>query len=108
MRIKSKIWLDEGGEQVMGGGKASILRAIERTGSINKAAAELKMSYRHAWSYIKSAEERLGKPLIEKVRGGKNGGGAYLTDFAKELIKKYDLLNNEIQKFADKKYMEIF
>jgi len=108
MRIRSKVWIDKEGLQVIGEGKAAILRAIGHTGSINKAAVELDMSYRHAWSYIQSAEKRLGWRLVKKVRGGVNGGGAYLTERARELIDKYDRLNKEIKEFADRKYDEIF
>ena len=90
MKIKSKVWLEINGNLVFGSGKLLILKAVHETGSINKAAEKLGMSYRHAWSYIQTAEQRLGKPLLIKTRGGKDGGGAELTEYAKELIKKFE------------------
>lgn len=108
MRIKSKVWLDKDGELVFGTGKLLILKAISETGSINQAAKKLKMSYRHAWSYIRSAEKRIGKPLLLKTKGGRSGGGAILTDYARNLIEKFEKLEEEVKDFTNKRYREIF
>ena len=91
-----------------GSGKAMILKYIDETGSIAKAAKKLDMSYRHAWSYIKSAEGRMGRPLVRCVRGGNNGGGAALTDYAKEMLEKFIKLEQRVKRFTDKVYREIF
>lgn len=108
MRIKSKVWLDKDGELVFGAGKASILKSVARTGSINRAAKEMNMSYRHAWSYIRSAEKRLKKQLLIKTKGGKSGGGAILTEYAKDLIAKFEKLDSEVRAFTNRRYKKIF
>ncbi|MFH2138552.1 MAG: LysR family transcriptional regulator [Candidatus Omnitrophota bacterium] len=108
MKIKTKVWLEKEGRLVFGCGKALILQSIGETGSINKTAKDLDMSYRHAWSCINEIEKRLGVNLIEKTKGGKGGGGAQLTDYARSLIEKYNLLKKEVEEFADKKEKEIF
>lgn len=108
MRVKSKVWLEKNGELVFGIGKAVILKYILETGSIAKAGKELGMSYRHAWSYIKSAEKRLGRPLVRCVRGGEKGGGTVLTDYAKKLVRKFVKLEREVKLFTDKRYKKIF
>lgn len=108
MKVKSKVWLEKGGELVFGIGKTSILKAVQLTGSINKAAKKMEMSYRHTWSYIHSAEKRMGKRLLVKIKGGRNGGGAVLTDYAKDLVKKFERLHNEVSNFANKRYKHIF
>ena len=108
MKAKSKVWLDKAGELVFGIGKSGILKVVEKTGSLSSAAKELNMSYRHAWSYIRSAEKRLGKQLLIKIKGGKSGGGALLTEYAKDLIKKFDELEYEVQQFVDRRFKEIF
>jgi len=108
MKVKSKVWLEKDGRLVFGSGKAVILKHILETGSIKKAAGSLNMSYRHAWSYIKSIEERLKTPLVICRRGGERGGGAVLTDYAKELVKKFLKLERKITLFTDKCYKEIF
>ncbi len=108
MQIKSKVWLEKDGELVFGTGKLIILKAIAETGSINQAAKKLNMSYRHAWSYIRSVEKRIGRPLLVKVKGGKSGGGAMLTVYAKNLIEKFEKLEEEVKDFTNKRYREIF
>lgn len=108
MKIKSKIWLEKNGRMFFGQGKCLILKAVAETGSINQAAKKMNMSFRRAWSYIHTAEKRLGKPLLVKLKGGKDGGGAVLTDYAKDLLKKFDQLEEEVRTFTDKRYKEIF
>lgn len=108
MQVKSKVWLEKDGELIFGSGKALILQNIMETGSINKAAKKMNMSYRHAWSYIRSAEKRIAEPLLIKIKGGKNGGGAMLTDYAKDLLKRFAKLEWEVEAYTDKRYKEIF
>ncbi len=108
MRIKSKVWFEKDGELVFGTGKSLILKAVGETGSINKAAKKMDMSYRHAWSYIRSAEKRMGRPLLIKTKGGKKGGGAVLTDHAKDLLKKFEKLEQDVRIYTNKRHREIF
>jgi len=93
---------------VFGSGKSLILKAIRETGSINKAAKKMNMSYRHAWSYIVSAEKRIAKPLLIRIKGGASGGGAILTDYAKDLLNKFAKLEEEVEVFTNKRYKAIF
>ena len=72
-----KVWLeDREGRIIFGLGRMRILTAIEKCGSLNAAAKELKMSYRAVWGKIKVTEEALGKPLLVKSQGGSAGGGS--------------------------------
>jgi len=108
MNVKSKVWLEKNGELAFGAGKTAILKAIKEAGSINKAAKKMDMSYRHAWSYIHSAERRLGEPLLVKSKGGKDGGGAILTKYAEGLLIKFEQLEQEVKEFADSRFRGIF
>lgn len=108
MKVRSKIWLEKDGQLVFGTGKSLILKAIHEAGSINKAAKKMNMSYRHAWSYIHFAEKRLVRDLLIKTKGGQFGGGAILTDFARDLLKKFEKLEQEVEVFVSKRYQEIF
>lgn len=108
MQIKSKVWLEKDGELVFGVGKTRILETINNTGSINKAAKKMKMSYRRAWSCVVSIEKRIGRPLVIRTKGGKTGGGAILTDYAKDILKKFEKLEEEVEKFTNKRYKKIF
>jgi molybdate transport system regulatory protein len=108
MEIKSKIWLESGGEPVFGRGRMFLLQAIGRHGSISQAAKEINISYRKAWSYIKAMEERLNMKLVERRTGGKNGGGALLTGEAGDFLKRYGLLEKGIREIVDRRFSDIF
>lgn len=108
IEIKSKLWLEVNGEPVFGRGRRFLLEAIDRYGSVNQAAKDVNISYRKAWSHIKAMEERLGIKLVERRAGGKNGGGATLTDDARLFIKKYEALENRIREMVDERFEKVF
>jgi len=100
--IKFKIWLEKDKDIIMGLGRDQLLREIDRLGSISKAAKEVGMSYKKAWSFIKTMEKRLGIKLIETKRGGKNGGGSYLTPKAIQLLQDFENINKQFEKLQKK------
>lgn len=108
MEIKSKLWIEIGGEPVFGRGRRFLLQAIDTYGSINRAAKEINISYRKAWSYIKAMEERLGIKLVVRQAGGKNGGGAILTEEAREFARNYELMEKGIRKIVDERFRRVF
>ena len=90
MKIESKFLIVKDGEKVFGEGPYRLLKSIEELGSINRAAEKFDMSYSKALAIIKKAEDYLGYPLLERVTGGVHGGGSYLTEKGKELVKDYE------------------
>src|SRR5260221_12082222 len=60
----------------IGPGRADLLGAITRTGSISAAAREMKMSYRRAWLLVEAMNSAFRRPLVETLTGGDGGGGA--------------------------------
>ncbi len=108
MEIKTKFWIENRGEVVLGGGNTALLLAIDRLGSIQQAADEFEMSYRHAWGVIKKIEQRAGFKMVETKLGGKDGGGARLTPKAKTFVKKADSLFEELQAMAEKRVRQKF
>ncbi len=108
MEIRSKLWIEMNGEPVFGKGRRYLLRAIDKHGSINRAAKEINISYRKAWGYIKAMEERLGMKLVERQTGGKNGGGAVLTEDARKFLKNYEALEKGMQELVDERFDKIF
>lgn len=108
MEIRSKIWLEIDGKCVFSKGRVILLEAIDRYGSINRAAAETGISYRRAWGYIKAMEKRLGMDLVETKTGGSGGGGATLTEEARRFLVRYENLDAGISELVDKRFGDIF
>lgn len=73
----------------MGPGKAELLQAIERTGSISAAAREMDMSYRRAWLLVDTMNQSFKQVLVSTETGGQRGGGAHVTEFGQEVLKRY-------------------
>ncbi|WP_135805872.1 TOBE domain-containing protein [Halorussus marinus] len=70
---------------------ADLLRAIRAAGSLNAAAGELGRSYAHAHRRLGELEAAFGS-LVERTRGGSDGGGSALTADARALLARFDRL----------------
>ena len=84
----------------LGPGKIRLLELVAETGSIRKAAAGMKMSYRQAWLLLKALKETFGEALVETATGGKAGGGARLTALGRFVAKRYRTLEKVATKSA--------
>lgn len=84
--LKTRMWLETEKGMLLGMGRAKLLLAIERNGSLNKAAKEMGMSYRAAWGRLKATEETLGHPLA--IADGE-GRRMRLTPEGKALAKAF-------------------
>jgi|SRR5689334_4073737 molybdate transport system regulatory protein len=89
-RLTIRIDFDDG--SALGPGKIRLLELVAETGSIRKAAAGMKMSYRKAWLLLKALKETFGQPLVETTTGGKSGGGARLTRLGRFVVARYRAL----------------
>ena len=106
MEIKAKFWIENKGEVVLGGGKAALLQAVDRFGSIQRAADEFGMSYRHAWGAIKKIEQRAGFKIVDTKLGGRDGGGARLTLRGKAFVDRVDSLLSDLHKVMEKRFKQ--
>lgn len=100
-KIKSRIWIEADGEILLGEGRISLLKAIDATGSLTKAAKEIGMSYKKAWSLIDAVNKRAKKPVTTSSIGGKGGGGAILTPYGKSLVLVFDTITKNCWGFLD-------
>ena len=101
-RPASKIWLETDEGYVFGPGVYSLLKAIQEKGTLKDASQSLEMSYRYAWGLIKKAEEKLGAPLIEATKGGRQGGGSsHITELGAHFIADFDQIQKIWQDFKD-------
>lgn len=107
LKYNFKVWIStKNDEGIIGDGKWQILKAIDRLGSLRAATNELGITYRRTWNDFKKIEEYLGFPLIEKARGGKNGGNTTLTREGRTLVKAFDKLHSSIDGHIEKAFRE--
>ncbi len=96
-QLNYKIWLSgEDGKGILGDGKWQILKAIEDTGSLTAACKKLKLTYRRTWGDLKRIEQMLGFPLLEKSRGGTEGGASQLSPQGKKLVTAFDAFHQSV------------
>jgi molybdate transport system regulatory protein len=107
MKIAYKVWLDSDG-RAFGGGTYKLLRNVEQTGSLWKAAAEMGMSYSKAWRLMRNLEKRFDFPLLQRHVGGASGGGCFLTPKARDLIGRYERFRKDVDGVLEKIYKKHF
>ncbi|TGV01481.1 winged helix-turn-helix domain-containing protein [Flavivirga rizhaonensis] len=106
-KIKSRIWIESENNVLLGEGRVHLLKAIEETGSLSKAAKSLNISYKKAWQLIDSVNKSAKKPVTINSIGGRGGGGAELTEYGKSLINAFDEINKSCWTFLDKQLGKI-
>ena len=100
-RLKLKIQLYCGDEIAMGPGKADLLDAIDREGSISGAARTMDMSYRRAWLLVDAMNRCWREPLVETSPGSAKGGGARLTALGIAVLHHYRALQERLAGTSD-------
>jgi molybdate transport system regulatory protein len=101
LKIKSKIWIENEEGILISEGRIQLLKLIEQTGSLNKAAKAMNISYQKAWKLIDGSNKASQKPLIETHVGGSQGGGTVLTDYGKMLIQSFESITTACWEFMD-------
>lgn len=109
VKVKSRIWIEQNDQILLGLGRVRLLEQIVLDGSINKACKSLNMSYKKAWKLVNAMNENSDQPLVETLSGGKGGGGTQVTPFGKKMIetfrnienKSFDFFNDESKQLND-------
>lgn len=98
LRIGLRLDFTPGGR--LGPGKADLLEAIGRTGSISGAGRAMTMSYRRAWLLVDDLNRMFKQPLVEAQPGGAQGGGARLTPLGHEVLAHYRAVERTVLEAA--------
>ena len=106
-KIKSRIWIELDNHVLLGEGRVHLLKAIQETGSLSKAAKALNLSYKKAWNLLDSVNKSSKKPVTINSTGGKGGGGAELTEYGISLIGVFDEINQNCWEFLDAQIKKI-
>ena len=99
LKIKAQLYC--GDELAMGPGKADLLEAIAREGSISGAGRAMGMSYRRSWLLVDSMNRCWRERLVETVAGGGQGRGASLTAMGRSVLAAYRALEAGLAQTAD-------
>ncbi|MDP4280885.1 MAG: LysR family transcriptional regulator [Bacteroidota bacterium] len=103
LQLHYKIWLankDDIG--ILGDGKWNLLKLIHEKGSLKAACEEMGYTYRRTWGTLKKIEEMLGFPLLDKQRGGIEGGKTELTPEGLKLISAFEKFHASVDQVIQK------
>src|SRR5262245_38014624 len=95
-QVKTKVWLELGGEFFAGDGGIHLLGGIIRHGSLARSVREIGWSYRHAWGYLRRAEGALGTPIVRNRAGRGSARGMELTETGHLLLERLRALRDRI------------
>ncbi|KRB86286.1 ModE family transcriptional regulator [Sphingomonas sp. Root710] len=99
LKLKAQIFC--GDEPAMGPGKADLLEAIDREGSISAAGRALGMSYRRTWLLVDSMNRCWVDKLVDTTPGGGSDKGARITPCGKQVLAAYRALESRLLETAD-------
>ena len=72
--------------------RIALLQHVAEQGSITRAAKSAGLSYKAAWDAIDELNNLAQTPLVERVVGGKGGGGARLSSEGERVLRLYQKL----------------
>lgn len=105
--VSGDIFINYQKKGFIGKGRIQLLEYIKEYGSLNKAAQQMKMSYKSAWDTIHSMNSLSESPLVEFKTGGKGGGGANLTQEGKKWIQLYRTMEEKSRDFFENMNSEL-
>ena len=105
--VKAKFWLTLGPDTLFGDGKAALLEAVDRYGSLRQAAQSMDMSYRHAWGLLRELEQAAGFAFLEHSGSGPRTT-LRLTDHGREFIAAYRRFRAPLQRLVEREFRRVF
>lgn len=95
--LKPVLRIDFPHAERLGRGKIALLEHIRETGSISAAGRAMDMSYRRAWLLVSALNSMFSQDAVLSQRGGKQGGGAVVTPFGEELIRRFRAMEEKTE-----------
>ncbi|MGH7388296.1 MAG: winged helix-turn-helix domain-containing protein [Candidatus Rokuibacteriota bacterium] len=108
MKPKLRVWVVFGKRLKFGDGRARLLELIGEHGSLRKAAAELGMSYRNAWGYLRELEKAAGFELVERAPEGTSRSGMRLTGSGRDFLACYRKFQRRLDGAATRHFERAF
>lgn len=101
LEVTGSVWLNRAEQKFLGGDRIHLLEKIDELGSITRAARAVGISYKTAWDTINMMNNLAEKPLVERLTGGKGGGGTNLTPEGKKIVSQFRVIQEEHRKFLN-------
>ena len=108
MKPKLRVWVVFGKQLKFGDGRARLLELIDERGSLRQATAELRMSYRNAWGYLRDLEDAAGFKFVERAPGGNPRSGMRLTVRGREFLARYGKFQRSLERSAARQFERAF
>ncbi len=103
IHLHYKIWMsDDENQGIMGDGKWQMLKLIDEKGSLKAACDEMGYTYRRTWGNLMKIEKFFGFPLLDKHRGGSDGGNTTLTEEGRKLVRAFDKFHESVDTVIQK------
>jgi molybdate transport system regulatory protein len=99
LEVDGSVWLHKSDRKFLGEEGIGLLEKIDECGSITNAAKAAGISYKTAWDNVNMMNNLADRPLVDRMIGGKGGGGTRLTPDGKELIGRFRIIQEEHRKF---------
>ena len=97
--LTGNLWFSRADNRFLGGDRINLLEQIHELGSITKAAKAVGISYKTAWDTVNMINNLAEKPLVDRMTGGKGGGGTSLTAEGKKVVEQFKTIQEEHDKF---------
>ena len=104
-KLTVRIFADQ---KCFGPGVAELLRRVRELHSLRAAAISMNMAYSKAWTVLRSAQDELGFKLLSSTTGGRNGGGATLTEEGERMLAAYEDYCEKLEAYGKALFNESF
>jgi molybdate transport repressor ModE-like protein len=104
---KGKFWLTLGPRTLFGDGKADLLEAVDRLGSLRSAAQSMGMSYRHAWGLLRELDAASGFAFLEHSGRGPRTT-LRLTANGRRFLEAYRRFRAPLDDLIQKSFRRVF
>lgn len=99
-KVEAVLALRREGRPSVGRDRIDLLEAVGTHGSISKAAKAVGLSYKAAWDALNAVNNLLPRPAVLGQTGGRQGGGAVVTEDGLALIASFRLMERRLEKVA--------
>ncbi len=87
--VQAQLAMESGGRSRIGAERVALLEAIGVHGSISAGARTVGISFRGAWDAVTALNNLFPAPLVIARPGGREGGGAELTDEGRAVVEAF-------------------